>query len=168
MFDRKKPVFERLVRAYSAELYRYAYWLCRDRFLAEDLVQETFARAWTGWAGLREEGAARKWLYTILHNEHARLFERKRLDIVEDQDLDALEDHRLGSVHGEIEMREALHTLPAVYREPLLLQVLGGFSCAEIATLMNVTPGAVMTRLSRARLALRKRANFDDGKEASA
>jgi RNA polymerase sigma-70 factor (ECF subfamily) len=168
MFDRKKPVFERLVRAYSAELYRYAYWLCRDRFLAEDLVQETFARAWTGWAGLREEGAARKWLYTILHNEHARLFERKRLDIVEDQDLDALEDHRLASVHGEIEMREALHALPPVYREPLLLQVLGGFSCEEIATLMNVTPGAVMTRLSRARLALRKRASLDDSKEASA
>ena len=168
MFDRKKPVFERLVRAYSAELYRYAYWLCRDRFLAEDLVQETFARAWTGWAGLREEGAARKWLYTILHNEHARLFERKRLDIVEDQDLDALEDHRLGSMHGQLAMREALHALPEAYREPLLLQVLGGFSCEEIAKLMNVTPGAVMTRLSRARLALRKSATLDDSKEASA
>jgi RNA polymerase sigma-70 factor (ECF subfamily) len=168
MFDRKKPVFEQLVRAYSAELYRYAYWLCRDRFLAEDLVQETFARAWTGWAGLREEGAARKWLYTILHNEHARLFERKRLDIVEDQDLDALEDDRLGSVHGQIAMREALHALPAVYREPLLLQVLGGFSCEEIAKLMNVTPGAVMTRLSRARTALRKGAAVDNNKEASA
>jgi RNA polymerase sigma-70 factor (ECF subfamily) len=169
MFDLKKPVFERLVRAYSAELYRYAYWLCRDRFVAEDLVQETFARAWTGWAGLREEGAARKWLYTILHNEHARLFERKRLDIVEDQDLDALEDHRFGSVYGEVAMREALHALPTVYREPLLLQVLGGFSCEEIAKLMNVTPGAVMTRLSRARLALRKQSTFDDdSKEASA
>jgi RNA polymerase sigma-70 factor, ECF subfamily len=168
MFDRKKPVFERLVRAYSAELYRYAYWLCRDRFVAEDLVQETFARAWTGWAGLREEDAARSWLYKILHNEHARLFERKRLDIVEDQDLDALEDHRLGSVHGQIAMREALHALPAAYREPLLLQVLGGFSCEEIAKLMNVTPGAVMTRLSRARSALRKGAASDDKKEASA
>lgn len=168
MFDRRKPVFERLVRAYSAELYRYAYWLCRDRFVAEDLVQETFARAWTGWTGLREEGAARKWLYTILHNEHARLFERKRLDIVEDQDLDALEDHRLGSMHGELAMREALHALPAVYREPLLLQVLGGFSCEEIAKLMNVTPGAVMTRLCRARLALRKGVTANNNKEASA
>jgi RNA polymerase sigma-70 factor (ECF subfamily) len=168
MFDRKKPVFERLVRAYSAELYRYAYWLSRDRFLAEDLVQETFARAWTAWGALRDEGAARKWLYTILHNEHARLFERKRLDIVEDQDLDALEDHRLGSLHGEFAMREALHALPAVYREPLLLQVLGGFSCEEIAQLMNATPGAIMTRLSRARLALRKGAAFDNSKEASA
>jgi RNA polymerase sigma-70 factor (ECF subfamily) len=156
MFDGKKAVFERLVRAYSPELYRYAYWLCRDRFLAEDLVQETFARAWSAWASLREEAAARKWLYTILHNEHARLFERKRLDVVEDQDLDALEDHRLGGGYDEIAMREMLHALPASYREPLLLQVLGGFSCEEIAQLMNLTPGAVMTRLSRARLALRE------------
>jgi RNA polymerase sigma-70 factor (ECF subfamily) len=156
MFDGKSSVFERLVRAYSAELYRYAYWMCRDRFVAEDLVQETFARAWSGWASLREEGAARKWLYTILHNEHARLFERKRLHVVEDQDLDAIEDRRLTGVFGEIAMREALHALPANYREPLLLQVLGGFTCEEIAQLLNLTPGAVMTRLSRARLMLRR------------
>lgn len=168
MFTRKKSVFERLVRAYSAELYRYAYWLCRDRFTAEDLVQEAFARAWSGWGSLRDEGAARKWLYTILHNEHARLFERKRLDIAEDQDLDALADDRLSNAYGEIEMREALHALPENYREPLLLQVLGGFSCEDIAKLMNLTPGAVMTRLSRARLALRKRAAGRSSKEGSA
>lgn len=168
MFDRKKSAFERLVRAYSAELYRYAYWLCRDRFTAEDLVQEAFARAWSGWASLREESAARKWLYTILHNEHARLYERKRLDIAEDQDLDALEDHRLGGAYGEIAMRQALHGLPETYREPLLLQVLGGFSCEEIAALLNLTPGAVMTRLSRARSALRKGGGFfGNTKEAS-
>ena len=168
MFSGKKAVFERLVRAYSPELYRYAYWLCRDRFTAEDLVQETFARAWSGWSSLRDETAARKWLYTILHNEHARLFERKRLDIVDDQELDALEDHRLADPYGEIEMREALHALPADYREPLLLQVLGGFSCEDIAKLMDLTPGAVMTRLCRARLTLRKRAVGDKNKERSA
>jgi RNA polymerase sigma-70 factor (ECF subfamily) len=49
-----------------------------------------------------------------------------------------------------------LHALPAVYREPLLLQLLGGFSCDEIARLMNLTSGAVMTRLCRARLTLRR------------
>ena len=168
MFNSRKSVFERLVRAYSAELYRYAYWLSRDRFTAEDLVQETFARAWSSWPSLRDEGAARKWLYAILHNENARLFERKRLDIADDQELDALEDHRLGDAYSEIEMREALHALPESYREPLLLQVLGGFSCEEIAQLMDIKPGAVMTRLCRARLALRKRANLGKNKEASA
>jgi len=112
MFDRKQPAFERLVRAYSPELYRYAYWLCHERFLAEDLVQETFTRAWAAWADLREDAAARKWLYTILHNEHARLFERKRLDIVDDQDLDALEAESSVDSQREIAMREALHDCP--------------------------------------------------------
>jgi RNA polymerase sigma-70 factor, ECF subfamily len=168
VFNHKKSVFESLVRAYSAELYRYAFWLSRDRFTAEDLVQETFARAWSSWASLRDEGAARKWLYTILHNENARLFERKRLDIAQDQELDELEDHRLEDAYREIEMHEALHALPVAYREPLLLQVLGGFSCEEIANLMNLSPGAVMTRLCRARLALRRRAAADNDREASA
>ena len=168
MFSNKKSVFERLVRAYSAELYRYAYWLSRDRFTAEDLVQETFARAWSAWASLRDEGAARKWLYTILHNENARLFERKRLEIAQEQELDELEDHTLADAYREIELHEALHALPVTYREPLLLQVLGGFSCEEIAKLMDLTPGAVMTRLCRARLALRRRAAADKSKEASA
>ena len=150
------PSFESLVRAYSAELYRYAYWLCRDRFVAEDLVQETFARAWGARAALREQGAAKSWLYTILRNENARLHEKKRLDMEEGQDLDAIEDLRLSSVSAELEMREALHALPESYREPLLLQVVGGFSCDEIAQMMQLTPGAVMTRLTRARQALRR------------
>ena len=167
MFQRKNSAFERLVKAYSAELYRYAYWLCRDRFLAEDLVQEAFARAWSAWASLRDEKAARSWLYRILHNEHARLYERKRLEMVEDQELDALEDRTLQSAFGEIELRQALHALPAAYREPLVLQALGGFSCEEIAQLLDLTPGAVMTRLSRARLALRRGGMMVNSREAS-
>ena len=158
MFDSKHSAFQALVKSYSAELYRYGYWLARDRFVAEDLVQETFARAWTSWASLRDARAAKSWLYTILRNEYARLFERKRLDTIYDQDLDALADERLGSVSDELEMREALHTLPVSYREPLLLQVLGGFSCEEIAEMMDLSAGAVMTRLSRARMALRRQA----------
>ena len=167
MFESKATRFEALVRAYSAELYRYGYWLCRDRFTAEDLVQETFARAWNAWSTLREEKAIRNWLYTILRNEHARLYERKRLDVVDDFDLDSIEDRKLASISPELEMREALHALPEGYREPLLLQVLGGFTCEEIATIMNTTPGAIMTRLSRARLALRRSAGRVD-KESSA
>src|SRR5690606_9518313 len=103
----KRTRFEALVRAYSTELYRYAYWLCRDRFTAEDLVQETFARAWGNLGSLREEHAAKAWLYTILRNEHARLYERTRLPLVDDHDLDSIVDHRLGSTHAALEMREA-------------------------------------------------------------
>lgn len=65
-------------------------------------------------------------------------------------------------------MRDALHALPEGYREALLLQVLGGFNCQEIATLMNMTVGAVMTRLSRARLALRRGVSARGDRQASA
>lgn len=152
----KKMQFETMVRAYSGELYRYAYWLCRDRFLAEDLVQEAFARAWQSWKGLRDEKAAKSWLYTILRNEHARLFERKRLEIDDRQELDELTGNGGANAYERFEMREAMEALPKSYREPLLLQVLGGFSCSEIAGTMNISEGAVMTRLTRARLELRK------------
>lgn len=163
----KRREFEAVVRAYSAELYRYAYWLSRDRFTAEDLVQETFSRAWTSWGTLRDTSAEKNWLYTILRHEHARLFERKRFDFVADQDLDALEDPRIRALSFDFELRDALHDLPAAYREPLLLQVIGGFNCDEIATVMNLTVGATMTRLSRARSALRKATGSGNANEAT-
>lgn len=156
MFETKKSKFECLVRGYSAELYRYAYWLCRERFQAEDLVQETFTRAWQSWEALRDDKAAKSWLYTILKNEHARLFERKRVEIDDNQDLDEVVDSGSMNAHDSFETRDAIASLRKSYREPLLLQVLGGYSCSEIAGTMDISEGAVMTRLTRARLALRK------------
>lgn len=167
LLENRKSKFERLVRAYSAELYRYAYWLCRDRFVAEDLVQEAFARAWQGWDSLREEGAAKGWLYTILRNEHARLYERSPPQIDERQPTEEIVDPGSARPFDELEMREVLKALPEGYREPLALQILGGFSCAEIGAMMNLTEGAVMTRLTRARLALRRIFSAGTGRKAA-
>jgi len=128
-------------------------------------VQETFTRAWQGLEGLRDAKAAKSWLYTILRREHARLYERKRLEIDEGQELDDLEDSGSSGAYDGLEMRDALGSLSEGYREPLLLQVLGGFSCDEIAAMMHISAGAVMTRLSRARLALRKLPGFKSGRK---
>ena len=144
-----------MVHAHSGDLYRFAYWRCRDRTVAEDLVQETFARAWASWQDVRDEKAAKGWLLTILHHEYARLFEKKRVEI-SDVDLNELMVAAETDVLGELEMRDALWKLPEGFREPLLLQVLGGFSCAEIATMVNLSEMNVMQRLTRARQALRK------------
>ena len=62
----KQAKFTALVNAHAADLYRYAFWLCRDRHLADDLVQETFARAWRAFASLRDPDAAGRWLITTL------------------------------------------------------------------------------------------------------
>jgi len=156
MVARSSPAFENVVRAYSGNLFRYAYWQCRDRFLAEDLVQETFTRAWKAWPTLHSQEAVKSWLYSILRHEIARLYERKRLGIDPDRDLDELRGEGPADPSVAIEMREALQELPLAYREPLLLQVLGGFTCGEIAPMLSISEATAMTHLSRARSALRK------------
>jgi RNA polymerase sigma-70 factor (ECF subfamily) len=155
LFGPRQKQFDQTVRAYGADLYRFAYWLCRDRFVAEDLVQETFARAWNSWEHLKDATAVKSWLITILRNEHARLYERKRLDYsdVPVEDIDIAQDNEPSS---QMELEQLVEALPLTLREPLVMQVLGGFSCEEIARMLETTESAVMTRLTRARQALRQ------------
>lgn len=145
--------FERTVRAWSADLYRFAYSLCRERFAAEDLLQEALSRAWKGWEGVRDPAATKAWLFTIVRNEHARSFARKRVEVV-DVDVYELDLPDRGAAAGA-GADAMLAALPLAYREPLVLQVLGGFTCREIADMLQTSEGAVMTRLCRARQALR-------------
>lgn len=143
------------MRAYANDVFRYLYWLCRDRNLAEDLSQETFARAWAAWEDQRDEKALKAWLFTIARNEHARLYERKRLDIDPEAELDGIVSRAASDPGVAIDIRRALSLLPETYREPLLLQVLGGLSSAEIAASLGSTEEAVNMRLTRARRTLR-------------
>ena len=151
----RRDGFETVVRAYANDVFRYLFWLCRDRSLAEDLSQETFARAWAAWEDQRDERALKAWLFTIARNEHARTFERKRLDIDPDVELESIVAKNASDPGLAIDVRRAFGLLPEVYREPLLLQVLGGLSSAEIAATVDSTEEAVNMRLSRARKALR-------------
>lgn len=153
---RDRTRFETLVRAYSADLYRFAYWLTRERALAEDLVQECFARAWKHLDQLQTEAAAKHWLFSIVRNEHARLYAKPRAE----RDACELEDvHELAapmlSIPAGLALNQALDHLPPSHREPLLMQVLGGFSCAEIGIMLTLSEANVMARVSRARRALR-------------
>jgi RNA polymerase sigma-70 factor, ECF subfamily len=145
--------FEDLVRAHAADLYRYAFWLARDRSQAEDIVQEALLRGWRAFPRLRAHAAARSWLFSIVRNEYLRAMETSS------RQPDPLPESEIPDERGanpSLEMREALLSLPVSYAEPLALQVLGGFSCAEIAAMLGTTEGATMTRLTRARQALRR------------
>ena len=145
--------FEALVNALGADIYRFAYWLCRDRARAEDLVQETFLRAWRSLDTLREEKSAKGWLITILPREHARRYEPYPPEW-QQTELDEIPAD--GAPHMEaLHMRRELAALPEEYREPLLLQILGGYNCDEIAAMLNLSTSAVMTRLFRARQKMR-------------
>ena len=149
--------FEILARALVPGLYRYAWWLCRDRTLAEDLVQETLLRAWRSLDSLREEAAARQWLITILRHEFVRELSKRR-ETVDIHDLPLADPHAsVGGADTDVQdVRRAMHKLEPEYREPLVLQVLMGCTTQEIAELLNLTQGAVLTRLFRARNQLRE------------
>jgi RNA polymerase sigma-70 factor (ECF subfamily) len=134
-------------------MYRYAAWLSRDKAIAEDVVQEALLRAWKSLAALRDDGSAKQWLLTIVRRENARYFERKRLETVDIDNLTASQAALL-AVEEDPElddMRQAIYELDDEYREPLVLQVLMGYSTKEIAEQMDLKQGAVLTRLHRAR-----------------
>jgi RNA polymerase sigma-70 factor (ECF subfamily) len=153
----KQRQYEAMVRALSADLYRFAFWLSRNESVAQDLVQETFLRAWKNLDSLRDAESAKPWLITILRREHARLYERKRFDTVELDDT-VPEEAAFASPErsGDVaRVRDAMLKLPDKYREPLAMQVLGGMSCDEIAAATDQQPGAVMTQLFRARQRLK-------------
>jgi RNA polymerase sigma-70 factor (ECF subfamily) len=155
--DPRRRRFEQLCAPLRADLYRFAFWLARDPGVAEDVVQETLLRAWRSLDALTDDTAARPWLLTIARREHARLHERKRFETVDVDDPAIAEDPALarGDDHERSDMHAALLALPEEYREPLVLQVLMGYSTDEIARHLGLTSGAVLTRLCRARQKLR-------------
>jgi len=153
----RKERFERVVGVLHKDLYRYAAWLSRDPSIAEEVVQEALLRAWRSLDALREDDAAKSWLLTIVRRENARYFERKRLETVDIDSLTASQSAMLAETEDQnlATMREALFRLEDDYREPLVLQVLMGHSTNEIAELIGIKPGAVLTRLHRARMKLK-------------
>ena len=149
----RRQRFDRLVAVYYPDMFRYAAWLSRDRSIAEDVVQEALLRAWKSLDALRDDNAAKQWLLTIVRRENARYFERRRIETVDIDDLTASQAAAIAeSPDPEIaDMRAAIFRLDDDYREPLVLQVLMGYSTNEIAAMMGLKQGAILTRLHRAR-----------------
>lgn len=152
----KQQRYEALVHAFHADIYRYAYWLVKDKSIAEDIVQETFLRAWRSLDALKEQQAAKSWLITIVRRENARRFERKQLDTVDIDDVSVIDDTAsTDSTTEQRDLHRLLGGLSEEYREPLVLQLLFGFSGEEIAEQLSLNKNTVMTRLFRARNQLR-------------
>ncbi len=156
--NQKRARFQELCQALRPDLLRFAFWLARDRVLAEDVVQESLLRAWKARDALTDEQAAKPWLLTIVRREFARTFERKRLPTESVEELIAREEPLLATTDDQdlADIRTAMFKLPDEYREPLVLQVLMGYSSAEIAAELGLTVPAVLTRLFRARRQLRE------------
>ncbi|MEE4216916.1 MAG: sigma-70 family RNA polymerase sigma factor [Xanthomonadales bacterium] len=151
--DRQLSKFNGLANDYGADLFRYAMWICGNEALARDLVQETYLRAWKAIDSLKDDKAAKSWLITILRREYARTFERKVPKFTDVDTVVVPEDSELepdDRAEGQL-LRQGIMKLAPKYREPLMLQVVLGYSCQEIAAELDISKSAVMTQLFRAR-----------------
>jgi len=148
--------FAAIVAMHGRDLHRYAQRLAGDGHTAEDLVQESLLRAWRSLEQLQSAQAAKAWLYTIVRRENARRFARPRLEQT-DTPPEAIAERRAryDTSTEAFVLRRALRALPAEYREPLVLQVLHGYSQQEIAERLGLNSATVGTRLFRARQRLR-------------
>jgi RNA polymerase sigma-70 factor, ECF subfamily len=161
----KSGSFEELAIPLFDQLYNFAHWLSQNREEAEDLVQETYAKALRGFSSFQPGSNFRAWMYRILRNTF--LTSRTGLQATRTVSFDEEEENSAAiSAFGTPEaiviersnqqlVQEAIAELPLKAREILLLCEVEELSYQEIAETLSVPIGTVMSRLSRARGALR-------------
>src|SRR3989475_8193731 len=161
---------------HMASLYGAALRMTRNPADAEDLVQETYLKAYRGFGGFEEGTNLKAWLYRILTNTYINSY-RARKRRPEQSDIEDVEDlylyRRLGGLEGaragqsaeeevldhftDVEVKEALESLPEQFRMAVLLADVEGFAYKEIAEILDIPIGTVMSRLHRGRRGLQKR-----------
>ncbi len=174
MADQEK--FAELAMPYMDALYSAALRMTRKPADAEDLVQETYLRAYRGFPGFQEGTNLKAWLYKIQTNTFINIYRAKKRR-PEQVDLDDTEDfylyRKLGGLEAvesqrtpetevldqmpEAVVKDALEALPEQFRMAVLLADVEGFSYKEIAEITDVPIGTVMSRLHRGRKQLQKR-----------
>ncbi len=170
-----RSAFEGLALEHMPALYSAALRMTRNPSDAEDLVQETYLKAYRSFASFTEGTNLKAWLYRILTNTYINSYRAKQRRPIE-SDLDDVEDlylyRRIGAlehvaasrsaedqlmdVFSEGEVRSALEQLPDAFRMPVYLADVDGFSYKEIAEILEIPIGTVMSRLHRGRKAMQK------------
>jgi len=160
---------------FAPQLYSAAMRMTRNQADAEDLVQETYLRAYRGFGNFTEGTNLRAWLYRILTNTYINIYRAKQRR-PQESDLADVEDlylyRRLGSLDAVLgnrsaedqlfemltddEVKQALEDLPEIFRLPVLLADVEGFAYKEIAEILDIPIGTVMSRLHRGRKAMQK------------
>ena len=160
---------------YAPQLYSAALCMTRNAADAEDLVQETYLRAYRSFASFEDGTNLRAWLFRIMTNQFINTYRAKQRRPQESGDVDDVEDlylyrriANLGTLSNSAEdtlfdmftddeVKQALEELPEVFRVPVLLADVEGFSYKEIAEMVDVPIGTVMSRLHRGRKAMHKK-----------
>jgi RNA polymerase sigma-70 factor, ECF subfamily len=169
-------VFAAEAMQYAPQLYSAALRMTHNSADAEDLVQETYLRGYKGFASFEQGTNLRAWLFRILTNTFINTYRAKQRR-VQETDLADVEDlymyrrlpvlaanrsaeDQLIDLFTDDEVKQALEDLPEVFRLPVLLADVEDFSYKEIAEILDIPIGTVMSRLHRGRKAMQK-ALFD-------
>ena len=149
----REDEFGEVALTQTVHLLRFARRLCSDPSAAEDLVQETLMRAWRAFDQFRGGTNARAWLFRIMLNVFYGQARKGHLALVPLGDFDG---PTMDGRNQNLEINDALARLPADQRAVLLLGVVEGFTCREMSDMLAIPMGTVMSRLSRARSAMRR------------
>jgi RNA polymerase sigma-70 factor (ECF subfamily) len=155
-----KSLFEELFRDFRGPILNYLYRLIGDASRAEELTQDVFVKAYRALVRLPADANHRAWLYRIATNtayDHLRRRKLVQWLPLLDRDVPDLAHNNPETALGEQEsVQQALDQLAPKYRAPLILYSVQGYSIKEIGAMLNISEGAVKTRLYRAREAFRK------------
>jgi RNA polymerase sigma-70 factor (ECF subfamily) len=159
MDDPENLNFEDIVSAFYQPLYRFGYSLAKNEHEAGDLAQQTFFIYAEKGSSLRDKSKVKSWLFTTLYREFLRRRKKNsRMDSYEPEMLEVaggtVEPHVERSLDGNLAL-EALEEVDEVYRQPLALFYMKDLSYKEIAEVLDVPIGTIMSRLSRGKAQLR-------------
>ena len=164
--DVSPPPFEELVKMYSDRIFRLVYTKVGDYHDAMDIVQEIFYRAYRGYSNFRGEAQPYTWLYRIALNTTMRfLSKRKRKEVDIEMESGYSDDPQkfLEKEEEKEKVRKVLWKLSDAHRTILFLKYYEDLDYNEIADILDIPLGTVRSRLSRARTALEKLMEVEDG-----
>src|ERR1700761_6679429 len=160
--DRSVAGFEELAIPLFDSLYNFAHWLAQNQNDAEDLVQETYLKALRSYASFDPGTNFRPWIFQILKNtflsSRSKIERRMTLAVESEEDLPATSDTPESLLLGRSDIdavRSAIEQLPVIFREVILLCDVEDASYREIAEILSIPLGTVMSRLARARKMVR-------------
>ena len=161
--DRSLGGFEELAMPLFDSLYNLARWLAQNQSEAEDLVQETYLKAWRSFASFQPDTNFRAWIFRILRNtflgSRSKLERRMTTAMESEEDLPATSATPESLLIGRSDVdavQRAIEQLPVMYREVILLCDVEEASYREIAEILSIPMGTVMSRLARARKLVRE------------
>ena len=171
-----RDTFAKDATAFAPQLFSTAVRMTRNRADAEDLVQETYMKAWRAYDSYEEGTNLRAWLFRIMTNTYINKYNAKmrrptetelddveelylyrRLGTIDQSRMSASAEDQMMELFTDDEVKNAIEELPEAFRMPLLLSDVDGFSYKEIAEMLDVPLGTVMSRLHRGRKAMQKR-----------